>query len=122
MLVEADSAATLALLVPCGALLAFYLGPTFAMVQSLADPGMRAVVAGLLQLVMSLIGLGLGPVAIGVLSDALQTAQGSDSLRLALFIVPAVYLWSAYHYEAAARTIAADLRRATELARVAPAA
>ena len=116
MLVEAGSAATLALLVPCGALLAFYLGPTFAMVQSLADPRMRAVVAALLQLVMSLIGLGLGPVAIGVLSDALQTAQGSDSLRLALFIVPAVYLWSAYHYEAAARTIAADLRSATELA------
>ena len=60
LLVVAGSAATLALLVPCGALFAFYLGPTFAMVQSLADPRMRAVVAALLQLVMNLIGLGIG--------------------------------------------------------------
>ena len=56
------SFATLALLVPCGALLAFYLGPTFAMVQSLVDPRMRAVAAALLLLVMNIIGLGLGPV------------------------------------------------------------
>ena len=63
MLFAAGSAATLALLVPCGALLAFYLGPTFAMVQSLVDPRMRAVAAALLLLVMNLIGLGLGPVA-----------------------------------------------------------
>ena len=115
MLVEADSAATLALLVPCGALLAFYLGPTFAMVQSLAEPRMRAVTAALLQLAMNLIGLGLGPVVVGVLSDALQPAHGADSLRLALLVVPPVYLWAAYHYEAAARTISADLRRATKI-------
>ena len=112
MLFAAGSAATLALLVPCSALLAFYLGPTFAMVQSLVDPRMRAVAAALLLLVMNLIGLGLGPVAIGILSDALQAAHGSDSLRHALLVVPPVYLWSAYHYEAAARTISADLRNA----------
>ena len=57
--------ATLALLLPCGALLAFYLGPTFAMVQSLVDPRMRAVAAALLLLVMNIIGLGFGPVASG---------------------------------------------------------
>ena len=112
MLFAAGSAATLVLLVPCSALLAFYLGPTFAMVQSLVDPRMRAVAAALLLLVMNLIGLGLGPVVIGILSDALQAAHGADSLRLALLVVPPVYLWSAYHYEAAARTISADLRNA----------
>ena len=76
---------------------------------------MRAVAAALLLLVMNIIGLGLGPVAVGVLSDALQATHGADSLRLALLVVPPVYLWAAWHYNAAARTIAADLRSAAEL-------
>jgi hypothetical protein len=54
----------------------------------------------------------IGPVAVGFLSDALHARHGADSLRLALLVVP-VYLWSAYHFEAAARTISADLQGAT---------
>ena len=42
-----------------------------------------------------------------------SAGHGADSLRLALLVVPPVYLWAAYHYEAAARTISADLRSAT---------
>ena len=60
MILAAGPAATLVLLASCSALLAFYLGPTFAMVQSLVHPRMRAVAAALLLLAMNLIGLGLG--------------------------------------------------------------
>jgi MFS family permease len=96
------------LLVPC-ALLGFHLGPTFATVQSLVDPAMRALAAALLLLAGNLIGLGLGPLAVGLLSDFLQPTQGPDSLRLALLIVLPFYVWAAYHYQAAARTLSADL-------------
>jgi MFS family permease len=96
------------LVVPC-ALLGFQLGPTFAVVQSLVEPAMRAFAAALLLLAGNLIGLGLGPLAVGLLSDLLQPTQGPDSLRFALLIVLPFYLWAAYHYQAASRTLSADL-------------
>jgi predicted MFS family arabinose efflux permease len=88
------------------AALCFYLAPTFAAVQSLADPAMRALAAALLLLTGSLVGLGLGPLLVGLLSDALQPAHGAESLRLALLVVLPLYLWSAAHYFAASRTLA----------------
>ncbi|HSF47437.1 MAG TPA: MFS transporter [Burkholderiales bacterium] len=96
------------LLIP-SALLGFYLGPSFAMVQSLVTPTMRALAAALLLLVANLIGLGLGPLVVGVVSDSLQATHGPDSLRLALLVLLPLYCWGAYHYHAAARTISRDL-------------
>lgn len=108
LLVEHPGTAIASLAIPA-AVLCLYLAPTFAAVQSLADPAMRALAAALLLLVGTLIGLGLGPLVIGLLSDALRPAHGADSLRLALLLVVPVYLWSAAHYFAASRTLAADL-------------
>jgi predicted MFS family arabinose efflux permease len=96
------------LCVPAAAL-CFYLAPSFAAVQSLAEPATRALAAALLILVGSLIGLGIGPLAVGVLSDALRPAHGAESLRLALLVVVPLLVWSAAHYFAASRTLAADL-------------
>jgi MFS transporter, Spinster family, sphingosine-1-phosphate transporter len=73
------------------------------------EPTMRALAAALLLLVANLIGLGVGPLAVGVLSDVLQTTHGRDSLRFALLFVLPFYLWAAYHYNAAGRTISSDL-------------
>jgi hypothetical protein len=101
----------LLLLLP-GAVMGFHLGPSFAMVQSLVEPNMRALAASLLLFVANLVGLGLGPLTVGLLSDAGAAALGADSLRMALAIIPPLYLWAAYHFNAAARTIAADLRQA----------
>jgi hypothetical protein len=100
------------LLVIPGGLLGFYLGPTFAMVQSLVNPAVRATTAATLLLVINLVGLGAGPVAVGVLSDLLTPYFGADSLRIALLIVPPLCIWAAYHYHAAGRTIGVDLGKA----------
>lgn len=48
-----------------------YLGPTFAVVHGMVAPRMRASATALLFLIMNLIGLGLGPLAVGALSDVL---------------------------------------------------
>jgi predicted MFS family arabinose efflux permease len=113
LFLTSDSVTTLVLLVPSGGLLGFYLGPSFAMVQSLVGPAMRATAAALVLLVINLIGLGVGPVAVGALSDALMRYRGANSLQAALMIVPPLCLWAAYHYHAAARTIGVDLGKAT---------
>jgi predicted MFS family arabinose efflux permease len=108
LLAERLAVAIGCLAIPAAAL-CFYLAPSFAAVQSLAEPAMRALAAALLLLVGSLVGLGLGPLLVGLLSDALRPGHGTDSLRLALLVVIPLLAWSAAHYFAASRTLAADL-------------
>ncbi len=110
-----DTTAMLWLLVLPGMLLGVYVGPTFALVQALVGPGVRAVAAAILLFIANLIGLGLGPLVIGVLSDLLRSHLGSDSLRMALLLAVPVSLWAAYHYARAGRTLGADLGRARTL-------
>ncbi|MFY8143567.1 MAG: spinster family MFS transporter [Caulobacter sp.] len=59
-------------------------GPTFASVQVLASPRVRATASAILFFLTSLIGLGLGPLAVGVASDLLRASLGPvQSLNLA---------------------------------------
>jgi MFS family permease len=93
-----------------------YLGPTFAMTQALVPPRMRAQAAAVLLLILNLIGMGLGPQFVGVLSDLLAPRFGVESIRWALLATVVVgALWSAVHYFLAARTLREDLRE-TEVA------
>jgi predicted MFS family arabinose efflux permease len=115
VLVESRTAFTLTVLVIPGALLGVYLGPSFAMVQSVVGPRVRATAAAILLFITNVIGLGIGPLAVGTLSDALQPAYGTESLRLALAIVPPLCLWAAFHYHAASRALAADLDNAARI-------
>ena len=66
-----------------------YLGPTFALIQTLAPLKMRAVWAAITLLVINLIGLGLGPTLVGVLSDIFAPTYGEESLRQALLVIAA---------------------------------
>jgi predicted MFS family arabinose efflux permease len=67
-----------------------YLGPSMAAVQNMATGGMRAQAAALPLLIITLVGLGVGPQVVGVISDALRPQFGEESLRYALLfnIVP----------------------------------
>lgn len=89
-----------------------FFGPAFSTVQSLARPQMRAVAASLLLFSMSLIGMALGPLLIGMFSDLLAPRVGVGSLRLSLLQVPAFNLWSGLHFFLAAAHLRRDLRRA----------
>lgn len=100
-----------------GALFACHVGPTFAMVQTLARPDARAFTASLLLGLINLVGVGIGPMAVGLLSDAWSDEYGAGSLRIGLMIAPPLWLWAVLHYEAAARRIAPELRNASIEAR-----
>ena len=99
---------TVAALVLGGALLTFHIGPTFALVQSVAPTHMRALAAALLLFVSGFVGFGLGPLVVGRLSDALSDNHGIDSLRIAMLLVPVLFAWAALHYYAAARALRAE--------------
>lgn len=90
----------------------FYLGTTIAQTQSLVGLRMRAVASAILFFILNIIGLGLGPLIAGVLSDALTVNFGTESMRYSLLIISLVLSpWSALHYYLAARHIEPDLAR-----------
>jgi len=107
-------------------LAAVFFGPSFAMTQALAALRMRSVATSLLLFVQTLIGFGIGPWAVGQISDWLQMSgmtlpllgvvgQGSDSLRWALVIVGVVNVWAAAHYFRGAHFLLADLAESEAL-------
>ncbi len=100
----------LALSFPGSILGGMWLGPTFAMTQTLVPASMRATAAAVLLFSINMIGLALGPQGVGILSDLLVPTFGVESLRYALLItVVSFAAWSIFHYAMASRTLRADL-------------
>lgn len=72
--------------------------PMIAISTTLAPVWARATSAACLMFIINLVGLGLGPVAIGSLSDLLRPIYGEESLRIALLsalvcVIPAATLF-----------------------------
>jgi len=96
-------------IVPLAALYV-YSGPVFGVMQSLFPPNMRATAVSLFLLITNLIGLGLGPVITGWLSDIFGAGTGSaDGLGLALAATLVFNVWGAIHFHLASRTLREDV-------------
>jgi MFS family permease len=88
----------------------FSNGPIFAAIQSLMPQQMRSISVAIAFLFANLIGYGLGPLALGALSDVLSPMLGKESLRYALVAFAPGTLWVSYYYWKASNTIEADIR------------
>lgn len=97
-------------------LTAFYLGPTIAVVHNLVNAKMRAFTSAILFFVLNLIGLGFGPLVIGMVSDSLQPQYGIESLRWAFFTTFITGAISCALYYWASKTLKGDLERAKSIA------
>ena len=91
------------------------IGPLFATIQTLVQERMRAMSIALLFLFANLIGLGLGPLFVGALSDVLTPWAHQESLRYALLTLCPGYLWCAFYFWKAGSTVMRDLERAQVL-------
>ena len=89
----------------------FYQATTFSQTQGLVSLKMRAVAAAILLFILNIIGLGLGPQVVGVVSDLLSDRFAEDSLRYSLLICSFANLWAAFHYYKAGTFLEADLAR-----------
>jgi len=85
-------------------------GPLFATIQTLVPKRMRATAIALIYLCANLIGMGLGPLVAGTLSDLLQPIAGEESLRYALLALSPGYVWGGWHLLRASKTICGDLQ------------
>jgi predicted MFS family arabinose efflux permease len=85
-----------------------WLGPVTNAVQHLAPQRMRATASASFLLINNLIGLGVGPLLIGVVSDHLKGRYGVESLRYAAMGSTIFYLVAGGLALCAARTIRRD--------------
>lgn len=87
-----------------------YLGPVLAATHALVGARARAVGSAIMIFVANLIGLGLGPVVVGSISDLLQPSLGAASLRYALLtVISLAGVWCIVHYILSAQTIIEDI-------------
>jgi hypothetical protein len=94
-------------------LVGFHLGPIFAIAQTVAKPSMRALASALVLLTATCFGQGVGPLAVGMINDALKGAFGADAVRYSLLSAAATTMLGALLFVWAARFIRADITRAT---------
>jgi len=90
-------------------LYSMYLGPTIAIAHLLVPAAQRAITSAILFLVINLIGLGFGPLVVGVISDWLTPSLGNESLRWAMSCILVVSAISTTLFFGAAERMAADL-------------
>ncbi len=74
-----------------------YLGTNFAMLQSQLPIEMRAVGAAINLFILNIIGLGLGPLSVGIISDATAPTAGIDSIRYGLLAMIMIMAWGGVH-------------------------
>ena len=110
-----DDLGLLLALVTVSALLQFgYLGITFATLQNMMHPRMRATASALLNAIYAIAG-GLGPVILGAMSDSMDPGYGpGEGLAIAMALMSGIYLWAGAHYLLAARHIGRDMAAARE--------
>lgn len=91
---------------------AAYLGAVLAVSHNLVSGRMRALTSAVLFFVLNLIGLGLGPVVVGFLSDMFTQNGMNAPLGTAMLICGTIAaIWSVTHYVLAARTVREDIAR-----------
>ena len=103
-----DGPSTLLMLIPAILLGALWTAPSIALTQSLAPVAMRARASAVYIVAANLIGVSMGPLVAGILSDWFAGLRGGNSamgLRDAMMSLNVLFLLGAWHWTLAARSL-----------------
>ncbi len=89
-----------------------WLGPVLSAFQHLVTPNMRATASSIFLFINNLIGIALGNLIIGALSDYLRGQYGDESLRYAILSGTVFYVVAAVMFFVAAPRLENDWERA----------
>jgi predicted MFS family arabinose efflux permease len=103
---------TVATLALTSFLVGFHLGPIFAIAQTVARASMRALATSIILLISTCFGQGVGPLAVGMINDALKDTYGADAVRYSLLSAALTTTLGALLFAFAARSIRGDIKRA----------
>ena len=87
-------ASSLLFIIPTALSLA-WLGPVIGAINGLVPAHMRATASAMFLFINNLIGLGLGTLVIGTISDALKGQYGDEALRYSAMVTTLLYVVSA---------------------------
>jgi MFS family permease len=85
----------IALLLAAGLLITAYNGPANSLLLTLAPTQIRGLTVSIVQFGCNLVGMGIGPLIVGMVS---QTVGGQGGLRWGLLAVLFFNLWGAAHF------------------------
>ena len=111
-LLTADFTTMVAALALASFLVGFHLGPIFAIAQTVARPSMRALASAIVLLTATCFGQGVGPLAVGMINDALKNDYGAGAVRYSLLSAAVTTTLGALLFVWAARSIRGDIKRA----------
>lgn len=89
-----------------------YASISYAAMQELVPVRMRAMASAVMLLCLTLLGIGLGPVIMGILSDMYSASLGAHSIKRSLTLILTFNLLSIIFYLDAARHYRAGVERA----------
>jgi MFS family permease len=89
----------------------FFTAPFMATIQSISPLRMRAFAAAISTLISTLVGLTIGPLAVGALSDAFTARYAEEALRYSLLVPTIAPVLSALVCGIGARSVGRDLDR-----------
>ncbi len=110
MLVDSATLALALLFLP-SLLYGISYGPLYAVLQSVVQPRTRATASALFLLTTNLVGLGLGPLLVGLLSDFIADGLGygaAEGIRWAQVICTLVGVYGAWLYWEARKSVVRD--------------
>jgi MFS family permease len=90
----------LLILIPCHALLYFYMTPNMALVQTLVPAYMRATTASFFFLLQVIVGGAIGTQLVGFVSDRITpwVGNGAMALRWSMTLFSLIAFWAAWHF------------------------
>jgi MFS family permease len=97
--------------VPHALIGAMYAGPIYALTQSIVRVRLRALAAAVHLFTVNLIGLGLGPLVVGALNDALRPSMGDGAIRYTMLLAAVAHLGTCALLLVGVRHVRSDLAR-----------
>jgi hypothetical protein len=88
---------------------AMYVGPMLWVTQGLVKLRMRATASAILLFVLNLVGLGAGPVVVGLMNDLWATRFGDEAIRYSLLVVTLTGVLSSALFLLASRSLREEL-------------
>ena len=96
---------------------AMYVGPMHSVIQGLVVPNQRAMASAINLFIVNMIGLGLGPLLIGIFNDMWAAQFGDSAIRYSMLLAVTVGWFSSAAFWMASRHLPEDLQAARDAAR-----
>jgi predicted MFS family arabinose efflux permease len=105
----ADKSVALAVYVAPALVGTLFVGPALATAHNRIAPTLRPATSALFLMIVNLIGLGIGPALVGVMSQLVFAPWGAYSVGYAMAAMQLIGLWGCIHFFVAGRRLGAEV-------------